>query len=78
MQVWDTDGVQTALDFAAFVAGIERGEIGPEYEVSSHIVTGGRRVRVGDMRLYTEIVQSRERAREAQAGVWPPPPLRLP
>ncbi len=76
MRVRPARGAEVTLEFAAFVAAIERGDIGPEDEVCSHIVTRGQWVRVGDMRLYREIRQRVEREREALEGVWPPAPLK--
>ncbi len=63
MRVRRASGAEMTLEFAAFVAAIERGDIGPEDEVCSHIVTGDRWVRVGEMRLYREIRQNAERGR---------------
>jgi len=75
MRVRRTMGAEMTLEFAAFVAAIERGDIGPEDEVCSHIVTQGQWVRVGEMRLYREIMQGVERERAALKGIWPPAPV---
>lgn len=74
MRVHRANAAEQTLEFSAFVAAIERGDVGPEDEVCSHIVTGNRWVRVGEMRLYREIMRGIERAREMQAGVWSPAP----
>jgi len=74
MRVRTAAGAEGTLEFAAFVAAVERGDIGPEDEVCSHIVTQGHWVRVGEMRLYREIRQGTERERAAQEGAWPPAP----
>ena len=73
MRVRRESGAEETLEFAAFVAAIERGHIGPEDEVCSHIVTRDRWVRVGDMRLYREIVRN-EGGEAAAERVWPPAP----
>lgn len=77
MRVRRGTGAEETLEFAAFVAAIERGDIGPEDEVCSHIVTLDRWVQVGNMRLYREIRQGVERVNAAQDGVWPPAPQTL-
>lgn len=74
MRVRAATGAEETLEFAAFVAAIEREDIGPEDEVCSQIVTQGRWVRVGEMRLYREIREGVEREQAAQEGVWPPAP----
>ena len=74
MRVRYRTGAEETLEFAAFVAAIERGVIGADDEVCSHIVTRDTWVNVGDMRLYREIRQNVERAEEAREGVWPPAP----
>ena len=84
MRVRTEAGAEETLEFAAFVAAIECGDIGPDDEVCSQIVTQGRWVRVGEMRLFREIRAgaaragaARERAaweRAAWEGVWPPAP----
>lgn len=75
MRVRRATGPEETLEFAAFVAAIERGDVGAEDEVCSHIVTQDRWVRVGGMRLYGEIRQGVERERAAREGVWPPAPV---
>lgn len=74
MRVRGENGAEATMEFAAFVAAIEEGTIRPGDEVCSHIVTQDRWVRVGEMRLYREIMQGVERERQAQEGVWPPAP----
>jgi len=74
MRVRTAEGAEKTLAFAAFVAAIERGDIGPEDEVCSQIVTQGRWVRVGGMRLFREVREGLERERAAREGVWPPAP----
>ena len=74
MRVRRESGAEETLEFAAFVAAIERGDIGAEDEVCSHIVTRDVWVRVREMRLYREIRQGVERAEAAREGVWPPAP----
>ena len=76
MRVRRASGAEETLEFAAFVAAIERGDIGPEDEVCSHIVTRDKWVRVGDMRLYREIVRSEggEEGEAEEERVWPPAP----
>ena len=66
MRVRRESGAEETLEFAAFIAAIERGGIRPEDEVCSHIVTQDQWVRVGEMRLYHEILQAVERREEAQ------------
>jgi hypothetical protein len=73
MRVRRAMGAEMTMEFSAFVAAIERGDIGPEDEVCSHIVTQGQWVWVGEMRLYWEIRQGVERA--ASKGMWPPAPV---
>lgn len=75
MRVRRAAGAEVTLEFAAFVAAIESGDVGPEDEVCSHIVTRDRWVRVGEMRLYREIRQNVQRERAAREGVWPPAPV---
>lgn len=48
---------EEVIEFTAFVTAIERGDIGAGDEVRSRIVTRDRWVRVGDMRLYREIMR---------------------
>lgn len=74
MRVRTADAAEATLAFAVFVAAVERGDIGPEDEVCSHIVTQGRWVRVGEMRLYREIRRGVEREQAAREGAWPPAP----
>lgn len=74
MRVRRESGAEETLEFAAFIAAIERGDIGAEDEVCSHIVTQDAWVRVGEMRLYREVRQGVERAEAAREGVWPPAP----
>lgn len=74
MRVRKATGAEETLEFAAFVAAIERGDVGPEDEVCSHIVTQDRWVQIGEMRLYREIRQGVARANAAQDGVWLPAP----
>lgn len=75
MRVRRAMGAEMTLEFAAFVAAIERGDISAEDEVCSHIVTRGQWVRVGEMRLYREIMRGAERERAAREGVWPFAPV---
>lgn len=75
MRVRTAAGAEETLEFAVFIAAIERGDIGPEDEVCSQIVTQGRWVRVGEMRLFREIQEGLERERAAGEGVWPPSPM---
>jgi len=74
MRVRTEAGTEETMEFTAFVAAIERGDIRPEDEVRSHIVTQDLWLRVGEMRLYREIRQSVEREAAAWDGVWPPAP----
>ena len=74
MRVRTVVGAEETLEFTAFVTAIEHGDIGPEDEFCSQIVTQGRWVRVGEMRLYREIRQGVERERAAEESVWPPAP----
>ena len=76
MRVRREFGAEETLEFAAFVAAIERGDIGANDETCSHIVTWDEWVRVGEMRLYREIRQGVEREEAAREGVWPPAPER--
>ncbi len=76
MRVRRESGAEETLEFAAFVAAIERGDIGADEEVCSHIVTRDAWVRVGEMRLYREIMRDGggpEREAEEER-VWPPAP----
>ena len=74
MRVRTAAGTEETLEFAAFVAAIERGDVGPEDEVCSQIVTRGLWVSVGEMRLFREIQEGLERERATREGVWPPAP----
>jgi len=74
MRVRRATGAEMTMEFSVFAAAIERGDIGSEDEVCSHIVTRDRWVRVGEMRLYREIRQGAEREKAAREGVWPPAP----
>ena len=68
MRVRNETGAEMTLEFAAFVAAIERGDIQPEDEVCSHIVTQDRWVRVGEMRLYRKIMHIEAEGKAEEQG----------
>ena len=78
MRVRDEAGREVTLTFAVFADAVERGLIGPDDHVRSHIVTADQWVRVGDLRLYRVLMEGgrarRASEREALEAVWPPPP----
>ena len=79
MHIRTEAGVEETMEFTAFVAAIERGDIRPEAEVRSHIVTQDRWVRVREMRMYREIRRDeggaeKEGGMEKEGGETPPLP----
>ena len=77
MRVRDTQGREVILTFPEFADAVAQGVILPDDHVCSHIVTRDLWVRVGDMRLYREIMQNVARQTKAREGVWPPAPLTM-
>ena len=74
MWVRGADGEAAALTFPSFVAAVEDGAVLPDDRVWSRIVTDGRWVRAGDMRLFQMLAAERQVAQALNAQVWPPPP----
>ena len=73
MHIRTEAGIEETMEFTAFVAAIECGDIRPEDEVRSHIVTQDLWVRVGEMRLYEEIMRDGEREEAGKEGGGTPP-----
>ena len=77
MHIRTEAGTEETMEFTAFVAAIECGDIRPEDEVRSHIVTQDLWVRVGEMRLYGEIMRDgegdKEREEAGKEGGGTPP-----
>ena len=73
MHIRTEAGIEETMEFTAFVAAIECGGIRPEDEVRSHIVTQDLWVRVGEMRLYEEIMRDGEREEAGKEGGGTPP-----
>lgn len=74
--VHGADGETVLLSFPAFVAAIEDGAVLADDAIWSHIVTDGKWIRAGDMRLFQMLTVERQVARQAAACEWPQSPLK--